>query len=199
MTERNLGLFFDTETNGLPLWKEPSEHPDQPHIVQLAAELVDLETREVLESMDVIVKPDGWVISSEMTEIHGISHEHALAVGTLEKEAIDQLLAMRAKASVRIAHNRTFDDRIIRIGLKRYHDQPDSEEPQPSDAWKEGEGFCTCYGSRALCALPKNKLPKLTEAYEILTGEKLVGAHSAMVDSAGCRRVYFALKDRGAL
>ena len=29
-------LMFDTETTGLPLWKDPSDHPDQPHLVQLA-------------------------------------------------------------------------------------------------------------------------------------------------------------------
>lgn len=91
MEPKENGLFFDTETSGLPRWKEPSESPDQPHIVQLAAELVDLETREVLESMDVIVKPDGWTISAEMTAIHSITQEHALEVGIPEKDAIDQL------------------------------------------------------------------------------------------------------------
>lgn len=42
-------LFYDTETTGLPL----SEHPDQPHIVQLAAILVDLDTRREIASMAV--------------------------------------------------------------------------------------------------------------------------------------------------
>lgn len=93
-----IGIFFDTETTGIPNWKEPSEHPDQPHIVQLAAELVDLDTQEVLDSMDVIVKPDGWIISEEMTAIHGITNEHALEVGIPEELALDMLLAMRQKA-----------------------------------------------------------------------------------------------------
>lgn len=26
-----LALFYDTETTGLPLFSEPSEHPGQPH------------------------------------------------------------------------------------------------------------------------------------------------------------------------
>jgi DNA polymerase-3 subunit epsilon len=63
----NIAIFYDTETTGLPLFKEPSEHPDQPHIVQLAGCLVDLDTRKTIASMDVIVKPDGWTIS------HGLS------------------------------------------------------------------------------------------------------------------------------
>lgn len=37
-------LFYDTETNGLPLWREPSNHPGQPHITQLAAELCDADS-----------------------------------------------------------------------------------------------------------------------------------------------------------
>lgn len=44
----NAALFYDNETNGLPLFKEPSNHPGQPHIVQLAAVLVDLDTGKEL-------------------------------------------------------------------------------------------------------------------------------------------------------
>ena len=44
----NTAIFFDTETTGLPLFKEHSEHPSQPHIVQLAACLVDLDTRKTI-------------------------------------------------------------------------------------------------------------------------------------------------------
>ena len=77
----NPALFFDTETTGLPLFKEPSEHPDQPHLVQLAASLVDLDTRAVLSSIDVIVKPDGWTIPDEpaqpVAEICSASHDDA--------------------------------------------------------------------------------------------------------------------------
>lgn len=190
-------IVFDTETTGLPDWKAPSEAEHQPHIVQVAAELVDLDTREVLESMDVIVKPDGWTISEEMTAIHGISHDYAMEVGIPEKDAVDMLLAMRAKSVLRIAHNRTFDDRIVRIALKRYFDDHAAEEGvlQLSDHWKDGEGYCTCYSARALCALPKAKLPTLQEAHTILVGLPLEGAHNAKNDVAGCRAVYFAIQD----
>jgi DNA polymerase-3 subunit epsilon len=39
-------LAFDTETTGIPDWKMPSESEYQPHLVQLAAILVDADTRE---------------------------------------------------------------------------------------------------------------------------------------------------------
>lgn len=189
-------LVFDTETTGLPIWKEPSESPDQPHIVQIAGILADPETRETVEVLDVIVRPDGWTISEEMTAIHGISQEQALAVGISEKDAVQMLLDQRVRATLRIAHNKTFDDRIIRIALKRYFDDLKSEDPQPSDLWKEGESFCTCYGSKKVCALPGSKLPTLEEAHRILVGLELEGAHNALNDARGAMAVYFALKDR---
>ena len=197
---QRLGLFFDTETTGLPLWKEPSEHPEQPHIVQLAAELVDLETREVVDFMDVIVRPDGWTIPEEMTAIHGITHESALEFGIPEKDAIARLLELRARSILRVAHNKTFDDRIVRIGLKRHFDAAEAtdETSQPSEIWKEGESYCTGQGSRSACALPAKKMPTLAEAHSILVGTELEGAHDAMNDTRGCKAVYFALKDRGA-
>jgi hypothetical protein len=90
--DRKLILGFDAETNGIPIWKEPSDSENQPHIVQLAAILVDEDTREEVDSMDVIVKPDGWEISQEMTDIHGISMEQAMDVGIPEPEALQMYL-----------------------------------------------------------------------------------------------------------
>ena len=76
----NLALAYDTETTGLPLWNDPSDDPRQPHIVQLAAALVDIDTRRTIASMDVIVKPDGWTIPDDTVAVHGITTEHALRV-----------------------------------------------------------------------------------------------------------------------
>lgn len=118
-------LFYDTETTCLPLFNEPSEHPDQPHIVQLAAILVDPETRKTISSIDVIVRPNGWIIPKDVVAIHGITTEHAMDVGVGEKTALSMLLEMwRGPGRMRIGHNETFDARIIRIGLKRLFDTP---------------------------------------------------------------------------
>ena len=73
-----LAIFYDTETSGLPLFKEPSEDPRQPHIVQLAACLVDLDTGQTVSSMDVIVRPNGWTIPDNVAAIHGITTERAM-------------------------------------------------------------------------------------------------------------------------
>lgn len=193
----NIALAFDTETTGLPLFKDPSEHPDQPHIVQLAAVLVDLDTRRELASMDVIVKPDGWTIPSETAAIHGITQEHALDVGIPEAVAVEMLLALWAQRT-RIAHNEQFDARIVRIACMRH-------APAFADTWKAGRAECTQLLSTPILNLPptenmkhagfnRPKSANLGEAYEFFTGRKLENANSAMADTRACLEVFHAVK-----
>lgn len=188
-------LVYDSETSGLPLWKEPSEDPRQPHIVELAAKRVNLDTREVVETMSVIIKPDGWELSQEVINIHGITMERAMDEGIPEKDAVEMLLAMWSGVEL-IGHNESFDRRMVRIGIKRFLDPAMAEgSPLPSAAWKEATAFCTCWKSRPILKLAGNKLPKLTEAYQHFLGVPMQGAHTAMGDVDGCLAVYFAIQD----
>lgn len=185
-------LTFDTETTGLPDWKTPSGGDNQPHLVQLGAILADEDTREVIDTLNVIIKPDGWVIPENTIEIHGISNERALAEGIPESEAFQRLMAMWA-GHKRASHNRTFDQRIIRIAAKRYG----TEEQQ--EAWADKATYtCTAFGSRPIVKLPKNKLPKLAEAYKFFTGKEIENAHTAMADAEACLAVYWGILDHQA-
>ncbi|RRV29626.1 3'-5' exonuclease [Pseudomonas sp. o96-267] len=178
---------FDFETTGIPDWKQPSEAGHQPHIVEVAALLCDADGK-ILERYQAIVRPNGWEITPEMTAIHGISHEQAMDEGIPEIEALDGFLAIHTQAAIRAAHNATFDDRIARIAIARYHGK------DLADAFKDStEKFCTCYSARGKVDGIGNKLPTLAEAYKHFTGEDMVEAHRAMPDALACARVYFAL------
>lgn len=182
-------LPFDTETTGIPDWKVPSDSEHQPHLVQLAAILADTDNREVRDSMDVIVRPDGWEITEELTALHGISHEQAMDEGIPEADALDQFIALYDQCDIRVAHNTTFDNRIIRIALKRY--QPDLIS---DDEWKDRElYYCTLFHSKRI--MGGNKGHTLAEAYQYFTGKTLEGAHNAQVDTNACMEIYFAIQD----
>ena len=194
-----LAVFFDTETTGLPLFSEPSEHPGQPHIVQLAACLVDLDTRNTIASMDVIIQPDGWTIPDEVAAIHGITTEHALAVGVPAKLAL-QLFLNLAMGRKRIAHNEQFDARLVRIALLRHFN------PEVAEEWKAGKSECTQILATPLVKAPPTakmkaagrhhfKSANLGESVLHFTGKPLENAHSAMADVQGCMAVYFAVQD----
>ncbi|SDG86743.1 DNA polymerase-3 subunit epsilon [Pseudomonas flavescens] len=179
---------FDFETTGIPDWKQPSEAGHQPHIVEVAALLCDA-SGNIIDRFQAIVRPAGWEISEEMTAIHGITMEQAMDEGIPEIEALEGFLSIHARAGIRAAHNATFDDRIARIAIARYHSK------ELADSFKTSTTkFCTCYESRPVLNLPGKKLPTLAEAYKHFTGEDLTEAHRAMPDALACARIYFALQ-----
>lgn len=102
-------LVYDTETSGLPLFDQPSDDPRQPHIVQLAALLVDTETRKTVASINLIAEPDGWEIPDEVARIHGITTEYAKRVGLSEAFLVYCLWFLWERSDFRVAHNESFD------------------------------------------------------------------------------------------
>ncbi|MCK6442321.1 3'-5' exonuclease [Elstera cyanobacteriorum] len=192
-------LFFDTETTGLPDYSLPVDHPKQPHIVQLAAILIDDGGIE-RASLSVIIKPEGWTIPEGAAAVHGISTELATAVGIEIRAAIGVFLRLRRVASVLVAHNIKFDDFLIETSTRRTFGVL-------IPGW-QGERFCTMEAAAPIVDLPatdrmkaagfnKPKPPKLSEAYRHFFSEELEGAHDALVDVRACRRIYDHLKEIG--
>lgn len=193
-------IAFDFETTGLPDFNARSHDPKQPHIVQMALVSYGDDGVELSDEC-VIVKPDGWTIGADMTAIHGISHEHALEVGIPENDAVALFLVAMAKATVRVAHNESFDRRVARIAMSRAgYQRPLIEfiEAQPS--------FCTCNSSKKLVNAPPTekmlakgmtgpKPPSLGEAVaHFFPGEEVQGLHGALVDARYAGRIYWYLQ-----
>ena len=197
-------IFKDTETTGLPDWKTPSGGENQPHLVQLGAILVDEETREVKEELDVIIKPDGWTwddsaeSEDKAFEAHQITMEKAMDEGISEKEAVQRYIKMWGQSILRICHNSTFDNRIIRIALLRYFTRALAE------AYKTAPYFCTMVKGKVITKIPAPanarrygpyKSPKLIELYKFLFNEEFEDQHNAMADTKACMRCYFGMLD----
>jgi DNA polymerase III subunit epsilon len=185
-------LFIDSETTGLPDFNKRASDPSQPHMVQLAAMLCE-PTGEIREAHNVIIKPDGWTISDEVADIHGIDHELAMRVGIPEACAAELLWQMLKRQTLLVAHNVQFDKFLSRIACRRYGLLSDAEDAW----WKAMPQFCTMRETTEICQLPGGrggfKWPKLEEAHEIIFGEKPVKSHDAMEDLLSCKRLYFYL------
>jgi len=185
-------FVFDFETggeNGLPQWKIPSNDPSQPHILSAAALVVDADTQKVLQSVDLIVKPDGWEVTQELTEIHGISNEYAMDVG-IPEYSVAEIIMTLAEGCKQIAYNATFDRRVMRIALKRFFSEADVE------AWHNSEYACAMFAAKQAMGV---KSVKLVDAYKHFTGKELVGAHSAMADTLAAKEVWFAIHGSGTV
>lgn len=187
-------VFFDTETTGLPIWNEPSDSEGQPHLTQIGALVVHAETREVLSSIDLTIRPAGWEIPKEVSAINQLTTDYCKAIGVNERLALEVFLDLIADAKTIIAHNSSFDQRIIRIAMKRYG-YSDAELIE----WEDKELHqCTMRDAHPIMGLKRNgkpKSPSLSEAYEHFTGKPLEGAHTALADARGCMEVYFAMQD----
>ena len=192
-------LFFDAESTGIPHFKLPSDDESQPRIVELCG-LRYSERGELVGKVALIVKPEGWEIPQETIDVHGITNEHATAHGSPEVFVLAAFMALYEGCALRVGHNRNFDDRIVRTALMRHAGR------DQADAFKALPGECTAMLARPLCMLPateamkktnfKNsfKTPTLAEALLCLTGNELVGAHTAEADAQACARIYFATK-----
>lgn len=192
-------MFYDFETSGLPDWSQPSEAPHQPHIVEVAAKIIDMEKREVRDQFNVLVKPDGWTIDDGAAAVHGITMERATAEGVPESEVVTRLLAM-AKDRTRIAYNQDFDARMFRIALFRFRDEA------AADAWKKAPAECAAIRATPIVKAPPtakmiaakrfhHKKPTLAEAYAKLLGKPMEGAHTAMGDVDALIAIWFAMDD----
>lgn len=195
----DLICIFDTETTGLPLFRDPSDDPRQPHIVDVCA-LLYTPQGDLVDSFEAMVRPDGWEIPNDVAVIHGITTEIALEHGIPEAEAVNGFMSIWRQAGLRVAHNVSFDDRIMRIGLMRFLGE------EVANAYRDGEKFCTCSSTTNIVKCPPTekmiaagrgkqfKQPSVAEALKYFTGEELVGGHRARPDAEACARVYFALQ-----
>lgn len=192
-----MNLFFDNETSNLPNWREPSDHPSQPHLLQLACILAEEDGTEI-ETFSTLVKPyPGCIIGEEAFAAHGITIRKATEEGMDGKEAAERFFAMMFKAERAIGHNVTFDIRIMRIhaacavGFKW-------DCPVPY--------VCTMRSASPIINLPptpkmiaagfnKPKAPNLGECMKHFFNEDLEGAHDALVDVRACKRVFHAIQD----
>lgn len=177
----------------------PDDHPTQPHLVQLGAVLLDEWNSEV-DSLDVLIRPQGWTIPARATELHGITTEQAMAEGIPEAEAVGRLLSLAARAKTKVAHNAVFDLRVLRIAMVRMF-----------KGWSQLPTVCTMEATRNVCQLPPTqamlaagrteyKNPRLNEAYWHLLHEEMPGpAHNALVDARASAAIYRELAGLGEL
>lgn len=187
-------LVFDTETTGLPVRGAAVDDPAQPHLVQLAALLLDDNLTE-MASLSLIVNP-GFPIPLEASRIHGITDEVAQRAGVPQRTALLLYAELHMRADIVVAHNIRFDMQVMRTAAAR------TEICLGSGVVP----YCTMNASAALVGLPptermlaagynRPKPPSLSECIRHFFDEDLVGAHDALVDVRACARIYRRLQE----
>ena len=194
-------LVFDTETTGFPNPNLAPDHESQPYIVQLAAELCGDDGRTLAQFSVVI--DNGVEIPEKAAAIHGITTERAAEIGIPADVALELFIHLYGMADLIVAHHAPFDAKIMDIALAR---RAARRGGSPIAILSMGKPvFCTMKAATPVVNIPptermraagfnRPKSPKLEECIEHFFGEKLSGAHDAMVDVGAAKRVYFYLK-----
>lgn len=192
-------LIYITLPTGVPIWSSPSIDANQPHIVQMAAMVVDTETTETLMRNSWLVKPNGWEIPQSVLDDIGISKTTADS-GSFEGLATNGFYLTWKNCDFRVAYGEPFHSRVIRIAFKRYM------ADGIVHAWKAGKetAYCAMRKSTNVIKLPqtvgrgKYKFPKLGEAYEHFTGKSLPEKTSIDERLNAVRDIYFGLQEINA-
>lgn len=187
-------LFFDTETTGVPRNYKASlsDLNNWPRLVQIAWLLTD-EAGNELESAEHIIRPDGFEIPLEASRVHGITTEHALAHGRELGDVLDAVEKTIERATVLIAHNISFDEKILGAELLRAGRKTRLEIKERQCTMRLGTDVCRLPGPYGY------KWPTLQELHRHLFKEPFEGAHRALADVRACARCYGALQKEGSV
>ena len=187
-------LFFDTETTGLPKnWKAPvTDLNNWPRLVQLAYLLYDNQGNQI-NGGDVIIQPNGFLIPSEASAIHGITTEKANREGIAVESVLRDFQILIDQADQLVAHNMSFDEKIMGAEFLRNR-MPDSIATKKK--------ICTMQRSTNFCAIDGPygyKWPKLSELHYKLFNTGFEEAHNAAVDINATAKCFWELKRLGEI
>jgi DNA polymerase III epsilon subunit-like protein len=185
-------LFFDTETTGLPKrWNAPVTDLDNwPRLVQLAWLLYDSRDQEI-KSANRIIVPEGFVIPTEASDVHGITTQRASDEGIDLTDALNEFSSALDDTEYLIAHNISFDEMIIGAEFLR---------KDISNQLAKVPKICTMKTTTNICKIPGQygfKWPNLTELHQHLFSKGFDNAHDALADVRACADCFFELKKSG--
>ena len=187
-----MDLFIDTETTGIPKnWKAPVTDLDNwPRMVQIAWLLYD-NSGYLVDEKNYIIRPDGFTIPSDVAAIHKITTDIALATGNNLTRVLRELSTTIDNAENIIAHNLSFDEKIIGAEFLRKN--------IPHKLFQKTR-ICTMEETTNFCALPGNygyKWPKLSELHYKLFATNFEESHNAAADIKATAKCFWELKSRG--
>ena len=182
-------LFWDFETTGILLKREPLSDPRQPRAVSLACVLT-ADGVGTVGQFKCLIKPDGFEIPEDSSKIHGITTQDAKRHGISSGVAMQVLNHMAHAADICVSLNAEFDYKIAMIESSRMektlHIQPDKV-------------FCCMLPYKELIKLPGNygdyKWPSLDEVCTWL-GMVREGGHDALGDVFTTIRAWYELERR---
>ena len=187
-------LFFDTETTGLPKnYNAPiNDTSNWPRLVQLSW-IVAKENGTIISERDYIIKPEGYIIPKDSSDVHGITTERASKEGVRLFDVLDEFLNELNTTDYIVGHNIEFDVKVVCCEMFRN---------DIDNALFSKRRICTMKSTTDLCKIPGKygyKYPKLQELYKKLFNRNFENAHNSAADVKATLECYFELKKKNLI
>jgi DNA polymerase III epsilon subunit-like protein len=181
-------VFFDVEASKLFDFTLPADAPGQPRAAQIGMVFVD-ENRQITSRHEWLIKPRGWMMSPEATEITGLTTAHLEEHGGQIDEALDLYVRAIEARKIIAGWNTTYDLKVMRAELRHAGREDLFMKTRSMDLMRSARPIVK--------ALDKNgrvKAPRLEEAcahFEIYQPKK----HSALADAMNAFDIWGRLID----
>jgi len=189
---RDLLLFVDTETSGIPpsMKAAVTDTEKWPFVLQVAWRIHDRSGNLIKIENHFIFEPEVSIEKSSF-KVHGISKEDLRVKGE-DRKAVMQLFnddLKRYKPLV-IGHFVELDSKILQVAMRR---------AGLPNILKDYPHFCTMRATTEYTRFPNHNYPKLPDLYLGLFGEKMIREHDSAVDAEATARCFFELYRKGEL
>ena len=187
--KQHMYLVFDTTPLSMPKnWKALAEETYAwPRMIHLAWEHFDADSN-IIKSQNILIKPDGYEIPYEGTAKHGVDHDEAVAKGLSVLEVLEKFSEAVKASEYVIAHNLTFNERIIGAEYIRQN------LPNPLIS---SDNYCLMREATYYCKIPSKtggyKWPSLSELFKKCFGTGYEGANHADQDVRAAAMCFFKL------
>lgn len=184
----DLFAALDTETNKLPNYKLPADHPDQPRLA--AVGLILLKPDLTFETeIEHFIKPDGWEMLPDATAVNGLTTEFLMANGIPIRDVLETYSGIIKSGRCIVAHNAQHDCKVMRGELRR---------AGMDDLFEQTRNVCTMRKAmgHVIKADGKKGWPKLSDLcahFSIPQPEK----HTALSDARSAALGFAALRGIG--
>jgi DNA polymerase III epsilon subunit-like protein len=137
-----------------------------------------------------IIKPEGYIIPKEASDVHGITTERAINEGHDLQTVLNAFREAMIQSEYLVAHNISFDEKIVGVEFMRKKIARIEKKLPRIDTMTLATDFCAIPGKYGF------KWPNLTELHIKLFQTDFSGAHDALADVEACAKCYFELKRR---
>jgi DNA polymerase III epsilon subunit-like protein len=205
-------MVFDTETSGLLPKNEPNrvhKISDYPHILQLSFVIYDMKQECIVQEYNEYINvPNKVVISPFITDLTGITREICKSQGVEITDALVDFYLAYMSVDYVVAHNISFDKRMIEIELQRNMIELSIKMPHAAFMFNDTYNLiqnitvqCSMQIGKQFCDMYINgkdgkswkKPPKLIELHKQLFGFEPKNLHNSLVDSKIAMKCYLKM------